>query len=93
MILPSALLYLVIINLIEILTFASDKARAVAGDWRIPESNLLFLALVGGSPGAFWARQQFRHKTRKQPFSRKLEYIAMVQAGVVFGLGIFWVSG
>ena len=93
MIFLSGLLYLVVVNMIEILAFGSDKARAVAGDWRIPESNLLFLALIGGSPGAFWARRHFRHKTRKQPFSRELEFIAMIQTGIIAGLGFFWISG
>lgn len=45
-----------------------DKRRAKLGEWRIPEANLHFWALIGGWPGAFIAQQQFRHKTKKIPF-------------------------
>ncbi|MCP3736358.1 DUF1294 domain-containing protein [Sphingomonas sp. RP10(2022)] len=63
-----------------------DKARATSGGWRVRESTLLGLAALGGSPGALWARQRFRHKTRKQPFATYLDLIAMVHAGLAMGL-------
>ncbi|USU03765.1 DUF1294 domain-containing protein [Sphingomonadaceae bacterium OTU29LAMAA1] len=80
------LLALVVINLLTVLTFAHDKARASSGGWRVRESTLLSLAFFGGSPGALWARRRFRHKTRKQPFATYLDLIAMVHAGVLIGL-------
>ena len=78
---------LMIVNAATVIAFASDKRRATRGEWRVRESTLLGLALCGGSPGAFWARRRFRHKTHKQPFSTTLELIAMLQSGVVLGLG------
>ena len=48
--------------------FASDKRRAVAGEWRVAESTLLALAALGGWPAAKLAQHRLRHKTRKQPF-------------------------
>lgn len=81
-------LWLVAVNLLTILQFWDDKQRAIASDKRIPESDLLFMAAIGGSPGALLARRWFRHKTRKEPFSTWLLVIAMVQAGVVIGLGV-----
>lgn len=76
----------VAINLLTVFAFAHDKARAVSGGWRVRESTLLGLALVGGSPGALWARHRLRHKTRKQPFATCLDLIAMVHAGLAVGL-------
>ena len=84
----SALLLLAL-NLFTMLRFWQDKKRAIAGERRIPEADLLTLALVGGSPGAFAARWLFRHKTRKQPFSTRLFLIAAVQAGALIGLIAF----
>lgn len=40
------------LNAWTILRFWQDKRRAVACARRIPEGNLLGLALIGGSPGA-----------------------------------------
>ncbi|WP_197054271.1 DUF1294 domain-containing protein [Sphingomonas sp. 37zxx] len=74
------------LNCWTVLRFWQDKQRAIAGKRRIPESKLLGLALIGGSPGALLARQWFRHKTRKQPFSTQLLLIVMIQAGVAIGL-------
>ena len=79
------LLGLVIVNLLTMWRFADDKARAVAGTRRVPESDLLFLAAIGGTLGAFVARHAYRHKTRKQPFSTWLWLIAMAQAGLAIG--------
>ena len=73
------------VNLWTALRFWQDKQRAVAGQRRVSEADLLGLALIGGSPGAFLARRWFRHKTRKEPFSTRLWLIAAVQAGLVIG--------
>lgn len=77
--------WFVVINLWTLFRFWQDKIFAVAGDRRIPEADLLGLALIGGSPGAFFARHLFRHKTRKEPFSTQLMLIAVVQLGVGIG--------
>jgi uncharacterized membrane protein YsdA (DUF1294 family) len=84
--LVAILSWLVCINAWTILRFWQDKQRAGAGQRRIRESNLLGLALIGGSPGAFAARRLFRHKTRKQPFSTYLMGIAAAQTGALIGL-------
>ena len=90
MLLPifAALVLLLIINMITIAAFAIDKRRSSTGMWRIPETRLLWFAALGGSPGAFWACNRYRHKTRKQPFVVRLQLIAMVQVGVIAGLGV-----
>ena len=77
---------LLVVNLWTVIRFWQDKQRAVAGERRIAESDLLGLALIGGSPGALLARYLFRHKTRKEPFSTQLLIIVAIQAGVVIGL-------
>ena len=80
---------LLALNLLTILAFWQDKMRAVAGERRIPEAELLGLAIFGGSPGALLARQIFRHKTRKQPFSTHLFLIVALQAGALIGFLLF----
>ena len=76
------------VNAWTVLRFWQDKQRAIAGARRIAESDLLGLALMGGSPGALLARRWFRHKTRKKPFSTYLLLIAALQAGALLGLAM-----
>lgn len=76
---------LTLLNLYTMQRFWTDKQRAIAGQHRIAEADLLLLALIGGTPGAFLARHLFRHKTRKEPFSTCLTVIACLQAGGLIG--------
>ena len=75
---------LIAVNFAAFAAFGIDKAKAEAGAWRLSESMLLLLALLGGTPGAYAGRSAFRHKTRKQPFNSHLFNIAVLQ---VLGLG------
>jgi uncharacterized membrane protein YsdA (DUF1294 family) len=80
---------LIVINVAAFAMFGIDKARAERGMWRIKESTLLGLALIGGTLGAYAGRKAFRHKTRKQPFSGLLLAIAVLQVSAL-GLWIGW---
>ena len=71
---------LAIINLATLAMFGVDKALARGGHRRVRETTLLWLALIGGTPGAYAGRRLFRHKTRKEPFSSRLLGIAVLQA-------------
>lgn len=80
---------LAVLNGAAFAAFGIDKLRAGAGEWRIAEANLLLLALLGGTPGAYAGRAAFRHKTRKQPFSARLHAIAALQVAGLAG----WAGG
>jgi uncharacterized membrane protein YsdA (DUF1294 family) len=88
----AALLYGVGINLAAFFGFAWDKYCARQGLWRVPESQLLGLALLGGSLGAIAGQQVLRHKTRKQPFRSRLRRIAGGQTLLLgaLALGAAW---
>ena len=73
------------INLLTFALFGLDKALARRDARRIRESTLLWLAFLGGTPGAYAARGLFRHKTRKQPFSNHLFAIAGLQVLTLSG--------
>ena len=45
-------IYVIIINVVTFFIYGLDKSRAKAGQWRIPEAQLIFLAVIGGSVGA-----------------------------------------
>lgn len=81
------------INLLTIFHFRLDKTYAIEGRRRVPERDLLTLALVGGSPGALLARQLFRHKTRKEPFSTQLWAIVFIQVMMIGATAGFLLAG
>jgi uncharacterized membrane protein YsdA (DUF1294 family) len=83
--LPNILIALTAINIWTIFAFWRDKRAAIEGLRRTSETDLLFYAMIGGSPGAFAARHLFRHKTRKEPFSTRLMVIAALQMGAAVG--------
>lgn len=86
---PVLIVWIAAISALTALRFWQDKRRAIAGLRRIPERDLLALALIGGSPGAFVARRMLRHKTRKEPFSSRLMLIAAAQTGGGLSLILF----
>ena len=62
------LIYLLAINLIAFLAMFIDKKRAKWGKWRIKESTLFMLVLLGGGIGGIAGMYIFRHKTKKPRF-------------------------
>lgn len=83
MIHSSLILYLVIINVITFVIFGVDKYKAIRQEWRIRESTLLGLALIGGSIGGWLAMYIFHHKTKKVKFFVGIPVILVIQI-VVF---------
>jgi uncharacterized membrane protein YsdA (DUF1294 family)/cold shock CspA family protein len=55
-------------SVLAILLYGVDKSAAVNNRWRIQESTLQFVGLVGGWPGALFAQDVFRHKSKKAEF-------------------------
>lgn len=66
------------INLINFILFYSDKKRARNRQWRIPESTLLFVSLLGGAIGGLIGMKVFKHKTKKIKFTIGMPLILIV---------------
>ena len=49
-------------------TMGIAKARAVYGEWRIPEKTLFIMVLAGGSFGVVLGSMLFHHRTSKLSF-------------------------
>ena len=76
-------------GLMSIASFAAmarDKRLARQGERRIPETTLLSLAILGGSPGALLGMLLFRHKTRHPAFSVGLPVILLVHIAIIWML-------
>lgn len=75
--------YFLLLNLASFILMAQDKKRAERKEWRISESNLLFLCFAGGFIGTFLAMKYIRHKTKHWYFG------ASVIVSALFWVGLF----
>ncbi|MCH5255673.1 MAG: DUF1294 domain-containing protein [Lachnospiraceae bacterium] len=75
--------YLIIINLVGFALMGIDKYKAKKRAWRIPESTLFVVALIGGSLGTTIAMHLFRHKTRHWYFLYGMPAILLIQLAVI----------
>ena len=88
----AALSYLAVINTLSFLAFGWDKRAARLGNPRVPEARLLWLAVLGGWPGAWVAASVFRHKTLKRSFRMRLVLVTLLDIAVV-GAATWWWLG
>jgi uncharacterized membrane protein YsdA (DUF1294 family) len=56
------------ISILTWIAYHFDKNRAKNGGWRVPESQLHILELLGGWPAAFLAQRFLRHKISKRSY-------------------------
>ena len=73
------LIYLTTINVATFFTFGIDKLKARRDKWRIRETALLLLAILGGSLGAWLGMKVWRHKTKHKKFKYGIPLILIVQ--------------
>jgi len=76
------LTYLIIVNIISSILFYIDKHNAVNGRFRVNESLMHFIELLGGVFMIFLLMYILRHK------NRKLDYFLVTYAILVFWIFI-----
>ena len=62
------MIYFLSINIIAFLLCFIDKRKAMKNKYRIPESTLLFISLIGGCFGMLLSMKLYHHKTQKLKF-------------------------
>lgn len=85
------LYYLLGINLLTFFVYGVDKLKAKHKKWRISEFNLLLLACIGGSLGAWCAIKLWRHKTLDKKFKYGIPIIFLLQL-LIAGYFLFYYS-
>ena len=76
--------YLIFINIVTFLVYGIDKWKAKQGSWRISEATLLMLAVIGGTIGALFGMQVWRHKTMHLKFKYGLPLILLSQIALMY---------
>ena len=78
-----ALIYLAVINVVTFFMYGIDKWKAKKSKWRIRETALLGLAVLGGSIGAWLGMKVWHHKTLHKKFKYGVPAIIIVQLAVL----------
>lgn len=87
-IIKNIIIYLIVINLITLLSMYIDKRKAKKGKWRIPESTLFTLAFLGGAIGGIVGMHTFRHKTKKVKFVIGFPAILILEILIVIAINL-----
>lgn len=78
-----ALIYFAAINVVTFVLYGIDKFKAQHARWRIPESVLIGLAVIGGSIGAWLGMMVWRHKTQHKKFKYGIPLILIIQIALL----------
>ncbi len=70
------------LNVLAFVLFGIDKHRAINGKWRIQESTLIAVSVLGGCFGAYLGMRVFHHKTRKPLFRYGIPVILLLWIGI-----------
>ena len=82
-ILVSSVIYLAVINVVTCFMYGIDKWKAKKSKWRIPETTLLLMAVIGGSLGAWLGMKVWHHKTLHKKFRYGVPIIIIVQLALI----------
>lgn len=74
------------------ISYWRDKSAAQRGQWRVSESTLLMLGLLGGWPGALVAQNMLRHKTSKRSFQLLFWMTVVLNMGAFIAATTPWLS-
>ncbi|MEM8540319.1 MAG: DUF1294 domain-containing protein, partial [Pseudomonadota bacterium] len=67
-----------------------DKHLSRSSVKRLSENSLLWLVVMGGGVGAIAGQRLFRHKTKKQPFKRRMWAIIIFQIATFLAALLLW---
>ena len=71
--------YLLALNAVTFIVYGIDKYKAKKAKWRIPETTLLLLAVIGGSIGSWMGMKVWHHKTMHKKFKYGIPAILLIQ--------------
>lgn len=83
LLIKALLIYMLTVNVITFIMYGIDKWKAKSGRWRISESTLLLMAVVGGALGAQIGMNVWHHKTLHKKFRYGVPAIFILQCASV----------
>ena len=83
------LIYIASINVVTFLLYGVDKWKAKRSKWRVSEAALIWLAVFGGSIGAWLGMKAWHHKTLHKKFQYGIPVILLMQVLAIIYLFAF----
>ena len=77
------IIYLVAVNVVTFFMYGIDKLKAKRSKWRISEATLLWMAVIGGSIGAWLGIKIWHHKTMHKKFKYGVPAIIILQIAAI----------
>ena len=84
-----ALIYLAAINVVTFFMYGIDKLKAKRSKWRVSEAALIWMAVLGGSVGAWLGMKAWHHKTQHKKFKYGLPLILLMQIVAAVGIWLY----
>ena len=75
-------IYLAAVNVMTFFLYGIDKFKAKHSKWRVSEAALIWMAVLGGSVGAWLGMKVWHHKTQHKKFKYGVPLILMAQIGL-----------
>lgn len=80
------LIYLAAINVVTFFIYGIDKWKAKRAKWRVSEAALIWMAVFGGSIGAWLGMKTWHHKTQHKKFKYGLPLVLFLQIAAAVGV-------
>ncbi|MBE6742156.1 MAG: DUF1294 domain-containing protein [Ruminococcaceae bacterium] len=78
--------YFAFINLVGIIVNIADKIKAKHNKWRIRESTLWIIGILGGATGSYITMLLIRHKTKHKSFMLGMPVLALLNIAMLIYL-------
>ena len=82
--------YIGVVNVVGFILPAVDKRRAKKDRWRIKESTLFLVSILGGSVAMYISMRLFHHKTKHKRFMIGIPVIIVLQAALIAAVWYFF---
>lgn len=77
-------IYLVIVNAAAFMVMGIDKRRAHRHKWRVSESSIFLIGIIGGGLGVLLGMRFFHHKTKHLKFTLGIPIVVLTNI-LLFG--------
>ncbi|MDD4504269.1 MAG: DUF1294 domain-containing protein [Clostridiaceae bacterium] len=72
------LIYLIVVNIAAFTIMGIDKYKAQRNKWRISETSIFAVGIIGGALGIFLGMSFFHHKTKHLKFTLGIPVVVIL---------------